>query len=84
LVRNSPALCAYQREIFARFDQGAALGDETGAPPTPSCRSSPAAVLISVFRVNLAREPATRVGLAPTFVHNHASHETSMARESAI
>jgi hypothetical protein len=53
LVRNSPALRAYQREILARFEQAAALADETGAPRTPSSRSSPAAGLVSVFRVNL-------------------------------
>jgi len=40
LVRNSPALRACQREIFAGFEQAAALADETGAPP-PSSRSSP-------------------------------------------
>jgi hypothetical protein len=48
LVRNSPALRAYQREIFARFDQAAALADETGAPPN----AGPfivAASLVSVF-----------------------------------
>jgi AcrR family transcriptional regulator len=55
LVRNSPALRAYQREIFARFEQAlaAALADETGAPPDAVEPFIAAAGLVSVFRVNL-------------------------------
>jgi AcrR family transcriptional regulator len=55
LVRNSPALRAYQREIFARFEQAlaAALADETGAPPDAVEPFIAAAALVSVFRVNL-------------------------------
>ena len=52
MVRNSPALRAYQREIFARFEQAAALADETGAPPD-AVEPFIAAGLVSVFRVNL-------------------------------
>ena len=55
LVRNSPALRAYQREIFARFEQAlaAALADETGAPPDAVEPFIAAAALVAVFRVNL-------------------------------
>jgi hypothetical protein len=53
LVRNSPALRAYQREIFARSEQAAALADETGAPPDAVEPFIAAAGLVSVFRVNL-------------------------------
>ena len=55
LVRDSPALRAYQREIFARFEQAlaAALADETGAPPDAVEPFIAAAALVSVFRVNL-------------------------------
>jgi AcrR family transcriptional regulator len=55
LVRNSPALRAYQREIFARFEQAlaAALAEQTGAPPDAVEPFIAAAGLVSVFRVNL-------------------------------
>ena len=55
LVRNSPALRAYQREIFARFEHAlaAALADETGASPDAVEPFIVAAGLVSVFRVNL-------------------------------
>jgi AcrR family transcriptional regulator len=55
LVRNSPALRAHQREIFARFEQAlaAALADETGAPAGAVEPFIAAAGLVSVFRVNL-------------------------------
>ena len=55
LVRDSPALRAYQREIFARFEQAlaAALADETGAPPDAVEPFIAAAALVAVFRVNL-------------------------------
>jgi hypothetical protein len=52
LVRNGPALRAYQREIFARFEQAVALADETRAPPD-AVEPFIAAGLVSVFRVNL-------------------------------
>jgi hypothetical protein len=53
LVRNSHALRACQREIFARFEHGAALADETGALPDGVEPFNAAAGLVSVFRVNL-------------------------------
>jgi len=55
LVRNSPALRAHQREVFARFEQAlaAALADETGAPADAVEPFIAAAALVSVFRVNL-------------------------------
>src|SRR6516162_6069538 len=55
LVRDSPALRAYQREIFARFEQAlaAALAEQTGAPPDAVEPFIAAAALVSVFRVNL-------------------------------
>jgi AcrR family transcriptional regulator len=55
LVRNSPTLRAYQREIFARFEQAlaAALADDTDAPPDAVEPFIVAAALVSVFRVNL-------------------------------
>ena len=53
MVRNSPALRACQRGIFARFEQAAALADETGAPPGAVEPFTAAAGLVSVFRVNL-------------------------------
>ena len=55
LVRDSPALRAYQREIFARFEQAlaTALAEETGAPRDAVEPFIAAAGLISVFRVNL-------------------------------
>jgi len=55
LVRNSPALRACQREIFACFEQAlaAALADETGAAPDAVEPFIAAAGLVSVFRVNL-------------------------------
>jgi AcrR family transcriptional regulator len=55
LVRNSPALRAHQREIFARFEQAlaAALAEDTGAPPDAVEPFIAAAALVSVFRVNL-------------------------------
>jgi AcrR family transcriptional regulator len=55
LIRNSPALRAHQREIFARFEQAlaAALADETGARPDAVEPFIAAVGLVSVFRVNL-------------------------------
>ena len=53
MVRNSHALRACQREIFARFEHGAALADETGALPDAVEPFNAAAGLVSVFRVNL-------------------------------
>jgi AcrR family transcriptional regulator len=55
LVRDSPALRAYQREIFARFEHALAraLAEETGAPPDAVEPFIAAAGLVAVFRVNL-------------------------------
>ena len=72
LVRDSPALRAYQREIFARFEQAlaTALAEETGAPRDAVEPFIAAAGLISVFRVNLegrdsdAEPPGQRAGRA--------------------
>ena len=69
LVRNSPALRAHQREVFARFEQAlaAALAEDTGAPPDAVEPFIAAAALVSVFRVNLegrdsdAEPPGQRV-----------------------
>jgi len=38
---QQPRAARLPTEIFARFEQAAALADETGAPPAPSSRSSP-------------------------------------------
>jgi AcrR family transcriptional regulator len=72
LVRDSPALRAYQREIFARFEHAlaAALADETGASPDAVEPFIAAAGLVAVFRVNLegrdsdAEPPGQRAGRA--------------------
>jgi AcrR family transcriptional regulator len=55
LVRDSPALRAHQRYVFARFEGAlaAALAEETGAPPDAVEPFIAAAALVSVFRVNL-------------------------------
>jgi AcrR family transcriptional regulator len=55
LVRNSPALRAHQREIFARFEKSlaATLAEDTGASPDAVEPCIAAAALVSVFRVNL-------------------------------
>jgi AcrR family transcriptional regulator len=63
LVRDSPALRSYQREVFARFEQALTevLADETGAAPDAVEPFIAAAALVSVFRVNLegrAGDPA--------------------------
>lgn len=55
LVRGSPTLRAYQREIFDRFEQAlaTALAEETGAARGAVEPFIAAAALVSVFRVNL-------------------------------
>jgi AcrR family transcriptional regulator len=55
LVRDSPTLRSYQREVFARFEQAlsALLAEETGAAPDAVEPFIAAAALVSVFRVNL-------------------------------
>jgi AcrR family transcriptional regulator len=55
LVRDSPTLRTYQREIFARFEQAltALLAGETGEPRDAVEPFIAAAALVSVFRVNL-------------------------------
>jgi len=55
LIRDSPALRAHQREMFARFEQAlaAALAEETGAPAGAVEPFIAAAGFVSVFRVNL-------------------------------
>jgi AcrR family transcriptional regulator len=55
LIRDSPVLRAYQREVFARFEQALAdlLADETGEPHGAVEPFIAAAALVSVFRANL-------------------------------
>jgi AcrR family transcriptional regulator len=55
LVRDSPALRAHQRHVFAQFERSlaAALAEDTGAPPDAVEPFIAAAALVSVFRVNL-------------------------------
>jgi AcrR family transcriptional regulator len=55
LVRDSPTLRTYQREVFARFEEALAalLAEETGAAPDAVEPFIAAAALVSVFRVNL-------------------------------
>jgi AcrR family transcriptional regulator len=55
LVRDSPALRSYQREVFAGLEQAPAalLAEETGAAPDAAEPFIAAAALVSVFRVNL-------------------------------
>jgi AcrR family transcriptional regulator len=55
LIRDSPTLRSYQREVFARFEQALAaqLAEETGAAPDAVEPFIAAAALVSVFRVDL-------------------------------
>lgn len=55
LIRDSTTLRAYQREVFARFEQSLAalLAEETGEPRGAVEPFIAAAGLVSVFRVNL-------------------------------
>ena len=54
LIRDSAALRAYQREVFARFEQALAaqLAEETGQPSGAVEPFIAAAALVSVLRVN--------------------------------
>jgi AcrR family transcriptional regulator len=78
LIRNSPALRAHQREVFARFEQAlaAALAEETGAPPDAVEPFIAAAGLVSVFRVNIegrdsdTEPPGQRVERALDFLEH--------------